>query len=164
MTRAVGLLCNGEPFTFITPQTGDGQRWAILRALAVLRPGQRPLAELLARLESRLSGQSSLVVITADMSGAWVERLLPLIWKGASPTLLLLDPRRFEDGGDEATPSATRLAALLGDHGLRHEIIGPELLDRPAAQPGRRGKMRWRVTPSGRAILESDDLRWRQLH
>jgi hypothetical protein len=139
----------GQELIWLQPQESDTQRWAILRALAKLEPGDQSLRFLLERMEHGLGGPSSLILITPDASGEWLEALLPLTWRGTVPTVLLLDPAAFDP--ENGTP-ARALTAELARQGLTHEMITPELLNRPEAQPGRQGQWQWRVTPTGRAV------------
>jgi uncharacterized protein (DUF58 family) len=168
--RPVGLIINGEGMEWLPPQSGEGQRWNILRSLAHAAPGQRSLGELLAGLRRSISKGASLVVITADTRSAWLEGLMPLLWRGAIPTVVLLDPDSFDTDLREhsitaAIPSAARLAALLSEQGIACNIIPRELLDRPEARPGQRGRWNFRVSPTGRAIIveTAQDTRWKTL-
>ena len=65
-----------------------------------VKPGQRPLEELLKLLETKHSADASLVIITPNAGIGWLQGLLPLIWKGAVPTVLLLDPAAFGGQSD----------------------------------------------------------------
>lgn len=155
-----------ESLLWLPPRPGDGQRWAILRALALLEPGDRPLAGLLEGLAPSLGNGASLVLITPDLSGAWLEALLSLVWRGLTPTVLLLDAHSFGAALEIAPPGAAlRLAHALARQGISHHVITPDLLDRPEARPGTRGVWRWRLTPSGRAIADEPSLTtpWRRL-
>jgi uncharacterized protein (DUF58 family) len=164
--RGVGLAAEGDSLIWLPPGQGDGQRWAILRALALLEPGRRSLADLLVGLSPSLGKDSSLVLITPDVSGEWLEALLPLIWRGLAPTVLVLDPASFDPSpavGRSGT--AHRLAGELARQGISHQVITSDLLDRPEARPGKVGAWGWRVTPSGRAIADEPSLTapWRSL-
>lgn len=181
-----------EAITWLPPRQGDYHRYEILRALALLSPTRRSLAELLAGLETSLNGQASLVIITPDISGDWLPALLPLIWKGAIPTVLLLDPETFQPGNEgahqpppaagadlrvipgpaedsiatqAAVPTAAALSAALSQRGIAHQVITPALLDRPEARPGRSGPQEFRITPTGRArpVNPAQDVSWRRL-
>jgi uncharacterized protein (DUF58 family) len=145
--RAVGLVAYGEELVWLPPQAGDGQRQAILRALALVNPGPRSLAEVLARVRPALGQQASLIIITPAANGDWVEALLPLLRRGAVATGLLLDPVSFGGMGD-----ARGTLALLTDLGVTRYLITRDLLDRPEARPGHQGRWEWRITPTGRAI------------
>ncbi len=158
--RAVGLVMHGDELVWLPPQDSDGQRWAILRALALVHRGSRPLAELLARTRPRFGERTSLVIITPNVEGDWIEALWPLLRRGAIPTVLLLDPLSFGGAGD---PSIT--SALLSDLGIVSYVITRDLLDRPELQPGRQGWWEWRVSPLGRAITtrRPSELTWKVL-
>lgn len=158
--RSVGLVTFGRELVWLAPQPGDGQRQQILRALALVNPGARSLAELLARSRPALSQSSSLIIITPAVGGGWVEALLPLLQRGAVATVLLLDPTTFAAPGDP-----TGLRALLTNLGVSHHLISRNLLDRPEARPGQWGHWQWRVTPTGRATLKQrpQGLTWKGL-
>jgi uncharacterized protein (DUF58 family) len=158
--RAVGLVAHGEPLIWLPPRQGDRQRWEILRSLALLQPAQRPLGDLLAGLRKPLGRQTSLVIITPNTSGSWLKDLLPLLWQGAVPTVLLLDPLSFGGSGD-----AKALFEHLARWGVYRQLITPDLLDRPEAQPGKRGHWEWRITPTGRAVAVNPprDTGWKTL-
>ena len=164
--RGVGLTADGDPLVWLPPGQGDGQRWAILRALALLEPGRLSLAEILSGLSPSLGKDSSLILITPDVSGYWLEALLPLIWRGLAPTVLLLDPASFAPSRTaDQSGTALHLAGELARRGISHQVIPSDLLDRPEARPGKVGAWGWRVTPSGRAIADEPSLTapWRSL-
>lgn len=158
--RAVGLVTHGEELVWLPPQQGDGQRWTILRALALVEGGSHTLAELLARARPRFGERTSLVIVTPNVGGDWVEALWPLLRRGAIPTVLLLDPSSFGGTGD-----ASRTSALLSGLGITSYVITRDLLDRPESRPGRQGQWEWRVTPLGRAVTtrRPRELAWKVL-
>jgi uncharacterized protein (DUF58 family) len=139
--QAVGLAAHGEQLVWLPPREGEGQRWEILRSLALVSVGSRPLAELLVGMRPALEQYTSLVIITPAVDTAWVEALVPLLRCGAIPTVLLLDPASF---GGTGNLSVTQ--ALLVDLGVVHYVITRDLLDRPEARPGQ--QERW-----GRPVL-----------
>jgi uncharacterized protein (DUF58 family) len=158
--RAVGLMAHGEDLVWLPPRGGEGRRWEILRALARVSPGECSLSELLARMEPALGQHASLIIITSAVGGEWVETLVPLLRRGAVPTVLLLDPVSF--GG---TGNVRGMTALLSDLGVAHYVITRDLLDRPEARPGRQGRWEWRVFGTGRAIPihRHRDVAWKVL-
>ena len=145
--RRVGLMVHGRELLWLPPREGEGQRWEILRALALVKQGSRPLSELLARVQPMLGQRISLVIITASTAGRWVEDLLPLLRRGAVPTVLLLDPRSF--GGERDIAPVEDLLAQLG---VAHTTITHDLLELPEARPGRRGQWEYRVLGTGKAV------------
>jgi uncharacterized protein (DUF58 family) len=160
LDRAVGLVAGGKNLVWLTPREGSERRWEILRALALVSPGEYSLAELLARMEPAIGQHASLVIITPNLRGDWLKGLLPLIWRGTVPTVLLLDPVSF--GGE---PGSGGLLPTLTELGIARYVIKRELLDRPETRPGRAGKWEWKVTATGRAIpvQKPRDMDWKVL-
>lgn len=158
--RSVGLVAQGQPPVWLPPRPGDGQRLAILRALALATLADQSLAAFVEGARSSLGRHASLVLVTPDVTGDWLPALLPLLKQGVIPTVLLLDPVTF-GGAGEAAP----LQAGLAELGIVCHLIPREMLDRPEARPGQRGQWEWVVTPSGRAILKETpgDLTWKPL-
>jgi uncharacterized protein (DUF58 family) len=158
--RAIGLVTHGDALIWLPPQSGEMRRWEILRALALVTPGARSLAELLAQMQSAFQQRTSLIVITPDAPGSWVAQLISLRRRGIVPTILLLDPISF--GG---TTDARGALSALADLEIAHYVVSRDVLDRPEAHPGLRGHWNWRVTPLGRAISmrQSRDAAWRVL-
>ena len=156
--KAVGLVAHGEELVWLPPRLGAEQRWHMLRALALVGPGQRSLAELLARTGPALGQRGSLVIISPDVRGRWLEPLVPLLRRGLVSTVLLLDPASFEGEGD-----TSRTLASLEAMEVTHYLITADLLDRPEARPGRIGQ--WRRTTQGQwePKFHPRELVWRAL-
>jgi uncharacterized protein (DUF58 family) len=128
---AVGLAAHGEQLVWLPPRDGEVQRWEILRALAMVSLGARPLVELLTRAGPALGQYASLVIVTPSSDTVWIEALVPLLRRGAIPTVLLLDPVSFDGTGDQGA-----IRASLTDLGVAHYVITRDLLDRPEIRPG----------------------------
>jgi uncharacterized protein (DUF58 family) len=158
--RAVGLVGQGgKDLSWLPPREGETQFWEILRALATISPADRPLGDLLRQLGPRDCARSSLILITPEGEGRWLEPLLQLVRRGIRPTVLLLDPISY---GGKAGPE--RVAGQLTECGIANYILTRDLLDRPELRPGVPGGIKWKVTPRGRAIItESVDLSWKEL-
>jgi len=158
--RSVGLIANSQELIWLPPKQSDSQRWEIMRALATAETGERPLSELFAGIKPSLGKDTSLIVITSNVSGKWIETLLPLSWIGVVPTILLLDPLTF--GG---TASLKTISSNLIDLNIAHYEISRELLDRPEARPGQAGHWEWRVSPTGKAIplRKPQDMTWKEI-
>jgi len=156
----VGLLASGKQTVWLKPQSGEHHRLDILRALAMLEPGQLPLSELLERANPKLGNRMSLIVITPSINDDWLSSLTHLSWKGISPTVMLMDPASFD-----APRSADSLAAALAEMGIPRFILSRSLLQQPEARPGWKGQREWRITPMGRAIPTRPlgDMTWRKL-
>ncbi len=165
LRHPVGITINGRELHWVPPRSGENQRWEVLRALAIAQPGSTSLAEMLYRLETNIRSSTSLVVITAAAKGEWLEALLPLAWRGVTPTILMLDPISFATPGQLNPPDPKPLLDQLADYGIQHYRITKDLLDRPEARPGTTGRWEWRVTPRGRAIAvqRPADLEWKSL-
>jgi len=158
--HSVGLLASGKQAVWLTPQSGERHRLEVLRTLAVLEAGQLPLSELLERADSSLGNRINLIVITPSTQNDWLPSLTRLLWKGISPTILLMDPASF-DGAS----SADSLAGLLAEKGIPRFVLDRSLLRQPEAHPGWRGQWEWRITPSGKALSSRPpgDLTWKRL-
>ncbi|HEX9618290.1 MAG TPA: DUF58 domain-containing protein [Anaerolineales bacterium] len=158
--RRVGLVAYGKRLVWIPPQEGGEHRWEILRALATVAPGESSLGELLEHTRHSIRQRASLILITPNVHGDWLEALLPLTWRGSVPTVLLLDPSTFGNHADNRA-----LLASLAESGIQGYSISRELLERPEAVPGKAGRWEWRVSPTGRAVAvrRPHDLDWKVL-
>ncbi len=158
-SHAVGLVTHGESLVWMEPENGDGHRWEILRTLALVNPGARPLGDLLAGTGAAIGKQASLIIITPTVDSTWVETLWPLIRRGMTPTVLLLDPASFGGAGNLAG-----MRHLLEQWGITYYVIGRELLDRPELHPEREDGM-WKVLGTGKAVMTHpvQNTEWRAL-
>ena len=165
LRREVGLISNSREMDWLPPQPGENQRWAIMRALALAEAGPRPLGELLKRLEQDIRSHTSIIVITPSTQAGWIEALLPLMWRGVTPTVLLFDSASFGAPGSPTLPGTLALQGLLTSMGITHYLIPRSLLDRPEARPGKAGAWEWRVSPLGRAVLvcKPGDMSWKAM-
>lgn len=147
LRRAVGMVAQGEDLVWMPPEEGEGQRWEILRSLALITRGDQPLSEVLTRVGSSIGRDASMIVITPSPSTAWVEALVPLIRRGTVPTVMLLDPISFGGRG-----SVDTVRGALENLGVAHYQITQDLLNIPENRPGRQGEWEWRVLGTGKAI------------
>lgn len=157
---AVGLAASGgdDNAVWIAPGLGHHQRWQILRELALLSFGDRSLARLLISAKTTQKIRSSLIIITADIEGEWLNPLLLLKWRGIIPTVLLLDQSAFGGEGD-----ANRILGALRDQGITHHLISPTMMDQQELIPGQIGK--WRRTHRGHwePRFDHEALEWKVL-
>lgn len=157
--RAVGLIASSNDLIWLPPREGEAQRWEILRALALAQRGTRSFSDLLLHTQSGFK-QSSLIIITPDLNGKWIDALLPFLWRGSVPTILLLDSVSFGGTGD-----IHNISSLLSEMEITHYLMGRDVLDLADTMPGTLGRPDWRITPRGRAILTRPmrDAHWRTL-
>ena len=160
LRRAVGILAEGEDLVWMPPAQGEGQRWEILRSLALVNRGSRPLADVLSRVGPSLGQYASLVIITPSTETAWVEEMVSLVRQGVVPTVLLLDPASF---GGPGRMDAVK-ASLMNLRVAFYEIT-KDVLNLPDIHPGRQGQVEWRVLGTGKAIpvRKDDQVAWRTL-
>jgi len=158
--RGVGLVVNGKMLDWLPPRTGSGQRWEILRRLALASPGKTSLGEVLERARPNLGRNGSLLIITATWRTDWFVALPSLLRSGIRPTVLLLDLHSFDDKRDNSG-----IAAELKKMHITCHLLPREMFDLPEAQPGMRGQWEWRVSPLGKAIPvhAPEDNSWRRL-
>jgi uncharacterized protein (DUF58 family) len=158
--RGVGMLVNGKRLEWLPPHGGTGQRWEILRTLALAEPGKIPLGEVLEHIRPSLSRNASLILITPTDKLDWLSRLPLLLRRGIRPTVFLFDLHSFDGRRDNS-----RVAAELRKMHVACHSLPREFLDRPEAHPGTAGRWEWRVSATGRAIPvhAPDDRRWRKL-
>jgi len=128
--------------------------------LAIAKPGERPLSDLLEDAQKSVRHGASLIIITPNVQADWVAALLQLVKIGITPTVLLLDPLTF--GGTETTAGAV---TMLNEYGIAHNVIQSDLLNRPEAHPGQQGKWEWRILGRGKAVAvrKPSDTGWRTL-
>lgn len=158
--HTVGLVALGDELAWLSPRGGESQRWEILHALALARTGKRTLADLLAHGEIASKRTASIIVITSDVNGNWIDALLPYIWRGCVPTVLLFDPVSF-GGAQDVRP----VASILTELEITHYTLQRAMLDGADTMPGKQGKLDWRITPRGRAIPSRTmhEVPWRVL-
>ena len=157
--RPVGLAAHGKSLVWLPPREGPAQRWEVLRSLALLSRGERPLETLLARMEGAFSYHASLIIITSDVNANWLRGLEALLRRGAVPTVLLLDPQAF----GKTTADATAILQALEALDVVHYRITPDLLDRPEIRAP--SEPVWRTFGTGKAvrIRPQAETGWRAL-
>jgi uncharacterized protein (DUF58 family) len=160
LRRAVGLAANSKDLIWIPPDDSLAQRWTILRALALAEPGADSVGTLLRNMDKDIRSHTSIILITPSLSNDWIEALMPLMWRGVTPTTLLLDPQSFGSQQD-----IRPMQSLLGELGIAHYTITKDLLNLEQARPGQKGRWEWRVSGRGKAVLvrKPGDMSWRGL-
>ncbi|MEW6400660.1 MAG: DUF58 domain-containing protein [Chloroflexota bacterium] len=159
--KSVGLISNSSTLTWLPPQKGEGQRWEILHALALVKPVQTPLSTLIERVTVELGRNHSLIIITASLDLTWMQSLRTLQSRGVIPTVLLLDPATFGAGG--AGPSAHETASIIQQRGITCHIIPRGFVPPPERQPEKKQAWTWRRTSAGHAVpVQSQQHLWKK--
>lgn len=127
--KAVGLAGEGGGLIWEPPRLEESQKWQILRSLALAGEGDRPLADLLEGARRSLKHRSSLIVITPDLSGDWLDPLLLYLQRGIVPTVLLLDTPAFGGKGN-----LEKIQRRLVELEIRFYVIDSEFMDRAEKQ------------------------------
>lgn len=149
--KEVGLAGHGERLIWETPLLEETQKWKILRALALAKLGTKSLAETLTGARRSLKYRSSLILITPDLSGDWLDPLLLYMQRGIVPTVLLLDAPAFGGSGD--LPGIKR---RLYELNIRFYVIDPEFLDRAEKRGISLDKRR-------EGLVEARKMSWRSI-
>lgn len=145
--KSVGLISNGAELGWISPHKGDGQKWEILQSLAIASPGKLPLSALFDKMQAALGKHHSLLIITASTQVNWIKSLPSLIKRGVIPTILLMDPKDFDEN-----ESMEAVVSMLGQLDVRHYIIPRGLIEPAHIDPAPSDKWTWRATPTGQFI------------
>ena len=157
--HAVGMTVNGNEPSWIVPRRNEYQARTMLKALAVASPSPLDLKDYLGRIGQTIASHASLLIVTANADPAWVESLLPLMWRGVMPTLFLFDTISFGGISD-----IKGVEEALQSFGVPCHVIPKEMLDKPQARPGTEGDWTWRVSATGKAIPVHTPVEdWRRL-
>ena len=160
--RSVGLVAAGAQPVWMRPEAGEKQRWQILRALAMVKTGDKPLAAVLERLGPSLGGQANVVVITPSTRSEWITALARLASRGITATAILIDRSTF---GGQPEGSVQAIGDTLMQAGIPHHVVGRDLFLQPEARPGPSGQWEWRTLATGKAVpvRRPSDMSWKQL-
>lgn len=167
----VGLVSHGAELSWLPPRHGEEHHHAILRSLALAKQGDCSLARLFDLARPVFRQNPSLILITSNTNPSWVDTLLPLIRRGAVPTVLFLDPETYpskaENGASlgASRPPSSALLSLLGELGISRYVLTCSFFDRPEIRPGQHGKSPWREAASNRAFLAdaSGSMAWKEV-
>jgi uncharacterized protein (DUF58 family) len=159
--HSVGLLASGDQTVWLKPKQDDeNHRLQMTRALATLNPGHLSLSDLLARAGPTLGHRTSIIIITPSINSDWLTPLTSLMWRGITPTILMMDLASFG-----STNHVDSFSEILAQMGISRFILNRSLLLQPEARPGWRGQWDWRIMPTGKAVSRRlpGDLTWRKL-
>ena len=147
--RPVGLAAYGRSPHILPPARGEGQRWKLLRALALVRAdGQTPLRRALADFSRVAQRGATAVLITPTLATDWLPQLLTLQQKGLDLNVALLERQSF--GASDG--SSHGLQAALRRLGTTTHLIHQGDLGQPLAEAARRGFWEFKVTGTGKVV------------
>ena len=154
VNRPVGLAAYGAEPQLVAPNHGEGQRWQILRSLALIsaETSHTPLAQALTDMQRLAKRGSALLVITADISAEWLPNLFRVVQNGVGVQCVLFDTGSFMM---PATPphAAHTLQHELNKLNVKSIILQKGELGQPTEppQPSNREVV---YTPMGRALIK----------
>jgi uncharacterized protein (DUF58 family) len=147
--RPVGLAAYGRSPHILPPARGEGQRWKLLRALALVRAdGQTPLKRALADFSRVAQRGATAVLITPTLDTDWLPQLLTLKQKGLDLNVALLERQSFgaSDGSSYGLQSALRRL------GTTTHLVHQSDLGQPLEEASRRGFWEFKVTGTGKVV------------
>ncbi|MBL8055895.1 MAG: DUF58 domain-containing protein, partial [Anaerolineales bacterium] len=147
---AVGLLAaHGAETVLVPPRPGLAHVWDHLRALAPLHPAAAtpPLAELLTRAQSVLSGRDLLIVVTPSLAPAWPVALMRTAQRGVRAEVILIDPASFGLAG-----SAEAFRPALANLGVPARLVRRGEVQPLSAVYGTLRRWEFMTLGTGRAV------------
>ncbi|MBE2201944.1 MAG: DUF58 domain-containing protein [Anaerolinea sp.] len=152
--RPIGLVGYGETPQIVPPGRGEGHRWRILRALALVQAnGRITLARALQDLGSRARRGSATVIITPDNTAVWLPQLLSLTHQGLQSNVILLDRPSFGGEGNSAGLRDAIHHLGINCHTVRQGEVGQPLLEQE-----RHGFWEFKVTGTGKVVTVRSPL------
>lgn len=146
--RPVGVAGYGRIPQLVAPGQGTGQRWNILRALALVNAdGETTLPQAITDLRRLVRRGTAVVIITATNSLDWIPTLTTLTNLGVKSNIILLDRPSF---GSQGSSSAIRDA--LQQLGFSCHVIHQGEIGQAPEDGQRRGFWEFIVTGTGRVI------------
>ena len=146
--RAVGLAAYGHTPQVIPTGRGQGQRWKILRALALVNAdGEAGLSHALQDLGRLARRGSAAVIITASNRADWIPDLVSLGQRGIQSHVVLLDRPSFGGAG-----SSSGLRQAIRSLGFHTHVIHQGEVGQPLEEQQRRGFWEFKVTGTGKVI------------
>ncbi len=100
LNKSVGLMSQGQELVWHPPDSGQAQLWKVIRSLTNLRTGGLSLESVLGRVKNSIGDNTSLVIITPNLSLEWINALEMFQRAGIIPTVILLDSNTSESSGD----------------------------------------------------------------
>ncbi len=153
--RKVGLVLAGPQFVWLDPGADPMQGWRILRALAMARAGQHPLAELL--LQGRFSQAATAILITPSTNPSWVATA-DRQRKDGSTFVLLVDPTDFS-----STIGQDKVITALARSRIPFVRMPGSLLEEAYSSTGQADRRRISSGESGKRYFQQGRQRWQSM-
>lgn len=154
--HAVGLIAQGKEAVWVPPLTSAGHRGHILKTLALVNPGTLDLEPLLTRSRRYITGNASLVVITASTTLTWLQPLLLLMRQGVVVTVIYtVIPQT------QAAIEANR--QILISQGITTHLLESSQITPPPPEDAA-GRWEWQITGLGKAVaVHKPQGKWKQV-
>jgi uncharacterized protein (DUF58 family) len=150
-TRPAGLAAYGVRPHVVAPGLGQSQRWAVLRALALLQAdGDTPLDRALRDVADVARPGSAAVIITPSANPDWLGALVMLAQRGIECDVLLLDRPSF--GSAEPAEVSIGLQRAIVAAGFPCRLLSRDAIAQPLPEGERHGYWEFKVTGTGKAI------------
>lgn len=146
--RPVGMVSYGQRPFIVPPARGTGQRWKLLRTLALVKAdGDNSLSRSLADLQQQVRRGAAAVILTPTAHADWLPALNALQQRGVRGTVILLDRPSF--GGEGSSRALQEAIQRLGAQ--CHVLHQGEVGGAPEAEQ-RRGHWDFLVTGTGKVV------------
>lgn len=152
--RPIGLLGYGQTPQIVPPGHGEGQRWQILQALALVQAdGEASLRRVLRDFARRVRRGAAAIIITPTPDAEWLPDLLTLARHGVQSHVILLERRSF--GGEE---NSAGLQPAVQQLGLHCHLVHQGEVGTPVTAQARRGFWRFLVTGTGKVVTVASPM------
>ncbi|MEZ4641227.1 MAG: DUF58 domain-containing protein [Chloroflexota bacterium] len=152
--RPMGLVGYGTPPQIVPPGRGEGHRWRILRALALVQAnGRTELARALQDLGNMARRGSAAIIITPNYTADWMPQLLSLAHRGIQSNVILLDRASFGGEGN-----SKHLREAIHHLGINCHIVHQGDMGQPLPEQERHGFWEFKVTGTGKVVTVRNPL------
>ena len=124
LDKSVGLVSQGQELVWHPPDSGQRQFSKIIHSLVKLQTGGLSLDSVLRRIKNSIGDNTSLVIITPNLSLEWINILEIFQRAGVIPTVILLDSNTLESSGD-----IQAICDHLSQLGVTHYVFTSDSLE-----------------------------------
>lgn len=146
--RPMGVVGYGRLPQIVPPSRGEGQRWQILQALALVRAdGETNLQRALQDLGRRAQRGTAVILITPTAETEWIPDLITLSQRGMQSHVILLDRPSFGGAGHSAG-----MRDAIRHLGMDCQVLRQGEVGTPLQEQAHRGFWRFLVTGTGKVV------------